>query len=115
MASGTRASSRKKPKKGELSPIVCRFDPEGGWPLDVDESALPVGVSAENWDHKNGPRPCILSFLLRDLVSVDTINQTFKPRIQFTIDWVDDGILEKEKEDEYVDTDLTVSVTRKCC
>jgi len=72
-------------------------DPEGKWPLKVDESALPLGVDGGNWDFESkGPIPCLINFYLKDIISVDTVAQTFRPRLQITLDWVDDGALKKE-------------------
>ncbi len=77
------------------------LDSEGGWPAQYQRDQLPVGVGAENWDfHAHGPRVCVVNFFLRDLVEVNTVQQTFRPRLQMTIDWVDDGALRKVDESE---------------
>ena len=57
------------------------LDPEGRWPIKVDDGALPIGVDARNWDFETkGPIPCVVNFYLKDILNVDTVGQTFQVR-----------------------------------
>ncbi len=75
------------------------LDPEGGWPLEFDSGALPVGSDMSGHDARRfGPKPVVLSVFVGDLVDVDPASQKFRAKLQMTLDWVDDGALVKGDE-----------------
>jgi hypothetical protein len=90
-------------------------DPEGGWSVNWIESIPPIGPECQGWDVKSkGPVPCLVNFCLRDILAVDTVGQTFRPRVIIVLDWVDDGIIKKEEssnefafKDEFLNEDGT--------
>lgn len=75
----------------------CLFDVEGEWPSRHDSMADAIGVSMEGHDiAEKGPLKVIIHVYLADLPCVDTIAFTFRPKMQLTLDWVDDGALVDE-------------------
>jgi hypothetical protein len=93
--------ARRKSQSHEIRSSECRFDPEGEWPLEYDKASSAVGVFSEHWDSsERGPRLCVISLFLKDLICVDSVGHSFRPRMQVLIDWCDDGIL-KQSESKF--------------
>jgi hypothetical protein len=78
-------------------------DVDGGWSVNWNETIAPIGTECQGWDvESKGPVPCLVNFCLRDILAVDTVGQTFRPRVIIVLDWVDDGIITKDESgDEF--------------
>ena len=64
----------------------------GGWePLSLGAEPL----SAERMDRRNGPKRAVVSCYVNDLLSIDVVDSAFTPSLSFTLDWTDDGNVER--------------------
>ncbi len=70
------------------------FDPEGKWSMIFDPTIPPVDTMMAGYDYAtHGPKKIVLSIYLADIFEIDTVTETFKARVQCTLDWTDDGVI----------------------
>jgi hypothetical protein len=93
--------------------VDTEVDTEGGWPLqhDYDIDAITPDMSGYDIETK-GPLKVLINVYIADLPVVDTLAFTFKPKMQVTLDWVDDGALVDESiPNLYADGNTTSTST----
>ena len=67
-------------------------------------------LSAERMDSRSGPKRAVVSCYVNDLLSIDVVDSAFTPSLSFTLDWTDDGNVERSDDGGWqlkdgVDTD----------